>query len=67
MTGDAKFILSQSENALYVPSRFVNADKDGKYVYLGSKENKVYIKTGVEGEENIEILEGVSEGDVLYD
>ncbi len=67
MTGDALFILDQKDDALYVPSRFVNTDKDGKYVFLGSKKNKVYIETGIEGEENIEILSGVEEGDELYD
>lgn len=66
MTGDARFVLAQKSDALFVPSRFVNSDKDGKYVLLG-KDNKVYIKTGIEGEESTEIIEGVSEGDVLYD
>lgn len=67
MTGDALFILNQKEDALYVPSRFVNTDKDGRYVFLGSKKNKVYVKTGIEGENDIEIVEGVSQGDILYD
>lgn len=67
MSGDAKFILSQKENTLMVPARFINTDKDGKFVYLGKMGNKVRVSTGVEGEENIEILSGVAEGDTLFD
>jgi len=67
MTGDAKFVLSQKDDALYVPNNFVNSDKNGKYVYLGNKKNKLYIKVGIEGEENTEIVGDVKEGDKLVD
>jgi RND family efflux transporter MFP subunit len=67
MTGDAKFVLSQKEDVLNVPVEFVNSDKDGKYVNLGKLGNKVRVETGIEGEETIEIISGVKEGDVLYD
>jgi len=67
MTGDAKFILSQKENVLYAPPRFVNSDKDGKFVNLGKKDNKVRVEIGIEGEDRVEIVGGVKEGDILYD
>lgn len=67
MTGDARFSLEEKENVLYAPSQFIKADRKGRYVNLGSIKNKVYIKTGLEGEEYIEIKEGVKEGDTLYD
>ena len=67
MTGDIKITLNKKENVLYAPSSFVKADRKGKYVFVGSLKNKVYIKTGIEGEEYTEIEEGVKEGDVLYD
>lgn len=67
MTGDAKFMLSQKEDALYVPPKFVNSDKDGKYVNLGKIGNKVRVEIGLEGEDAVEITKGVKEGDVLYD
>lgn len=67
MTGDARFILSQKENVLYVPPRFVNSDKDGKFVNLGKKGNKVKVEMGIEGEDRVEIVSGVKEGDILYD
>jgi RND family efflux transporter MFP subunit len=67
MTGDAKFILSQKENALFVPINFVNSDISGKYVNLGKMGNKVKVVTGIENENAVEITSGVKEGDVLYD
>lgn len=67
MTGDAKFILSEKENVLYIPNQFVNTDKKGKYVLKDYKDNKVYIEIGIEGEERIEIMGDIKEGDTLYD
>ena len=67
MTGDAKFILSQKEDALYLPLKFINSDKDGKYVNLSKPGNKVRVTVGIEGEERAEIVSGVKEGDVIYD
>jgi RND family efflux transporter MFP subunit len=66
MSGDAKFVISQKSDALYVPNRFINSDKDGKYVIL-EKSKKVRVTIGIEGEEKVEITSGVKEGDVLYD
>ena len=67
MTGDGRFILSQKENALYVPVKFVNSDKTGKFVNIGRPGGRVSVETGIEGEEVIEITKGVKEGDILYD
>ncbi len=67
MSGDAKFTLSQKSDVLYAPPRFVNSDKEGKYVNLGGKDKKVRVTVGVEGEDRVEIVNGVKEGDVLYD
>lgn len=67
MSGDAAFILSQKEDALFVPSEFINSDKDGKFVNLGKINNKVRVTVGIEGEDQVEITSGVKEGDVLYD
>ena len=67
MTGDASFVLSEKENVLYVPNQFINTDKEGKYVFKNSSKNKVYVEIGMEGEERIEIMGDIKEGDVLYD
>ena len=66
MTGDAKFIVSKSEDALWIPSNFINYDDDGEYINVGRENNKVYIKTGVEGEERTEIMGNVKEGDIVF-
>ena len=66
MTGDAKFIVSKSEDALWVPSNFINYDDEGIYINVGRENNKVYIKTGIEGEERTEIKGSVKEGDIVF-
>src|SRR3989344_8643883 len=44
MTGDARFIVTKKEGVLYIPSDYVNSDKDGEYVRIDGGKNKKYIK-----------------------
>ena len=67
MTGDARFTLNQVEDVFYVPSAFVNSDDKGDYVLLNSKENKVYVEVGLEGEDYKEIIGDINEGDKIFD
>lgn len=67
MTGDAKFVLSEKDDVLYLPSDFVNADSTGDYVRKGKANNKVYVEVGLEGEEKIEIVGDIKEGDIVFD
>lgn len=67
MTGDAKFILSQKSDVLFVSPQFVNSDSEGKYLFVESPKNKVYVETGIEGQESIEVKGSIKEGDVVYD
>ena len=67
MSGDAEFILDQKDEVFFAPPRFIKSDRNGKYVQLGGKNNKVYLETGLEGEDRIEIIGDVKEGDTLYD
>lgn len=67
MSGDAKFTLSKKEDVLFIPVDYLHSDRDGKYVSLGKKGNKNRVEVGVEGEETVEILSGVKEGDVVYE
>lgn len=67
MTGDAKFTLSEKQDALYIPIEFINTDKEGKYVNLGSINNKVYVEVGIEGEDTVEIKGDIRKGDVVFD
>lgn len=66
MTGDASFVLSQKEEVLYIPNEFLNSDSEGKYLYLGKAGNKVYVETGLEGEEFTEVSGAINEGDTVY-
>jgi len=67
MTGDATFVTEKKVNALYLPVSFVKSDDEGSYVFINEKKEKKYIKTGIETDENIEIVSGLTEGDTIYD
>ena len=67
MTGDAKFVISEKENVLYLQNNFIKQDKLGSYVKIDKKQKKIYIKTGIESEENTEVIGDVKEGLVVYD
>lgn len=65
MTGDARFVLKEKTDVFSAPLKFINSDKKGKYVLVNNIDNKVYVETGIEGEENIEIIGNIKEGDQL--
>ena len=67
MSGDAKFVLTEKEDVLYVPPGFVNSDINGSFVNLGKRNNKKYIEVGIEGEDKVEIIGDIKEGDIVYD
>jgi len=66
MTGDAKFILAEVDDVLKIPSRFINTDKNGKYINLNKPNNKVYITVGKEGEDEIQIIGDFKKGDTVF-
>lgn len=67
MSGDAKFVISENADVLYVPPKFVKTDVKGKYIKKASKNNKVYVEIGLEGEDRVEIRGDIKAGDTLYD
>jgi macrolide-specific efflux system membrane fusion protein len=69
MTGDATFTITEKPDVLVVPLVFVKNEKDKKYVMkkTGDKKEKIYIETGIESDDVIEIIGGLAEGDVIYD
>lgn len=67
MTGDASFVLGTKEDVLYIPPKYLNSDKKGKYVKMGPKNNQVYVEVGIEGETKVEISGEINEGDTIYD
>lgn len=69
MTGDAVFTIKEKADVLTVPLTSVNIEKDKKYVMKKTEKGKekVYVETGIESDEVVEITGGLSEGDVIYD
>lgn len=67
MTGDAKFVLSEKSDVLYVPPQFLNSDTKGRFLRLNRNNNKVYVDIGLEGEERVEVIGEINEGDTVYD
>lgn len=67
MDGDAVISLRQVENALTLPADAVRQDKDETYVLIKTADNQILtkktVKTGIETDDTIEILEGLSEND----
>ncbi len=66
MDGDAIISLRESINNLVLPIDAVNQDEDEPYVFIKSTNNQLIkknIKTGIETDTSIEILEGLSEND----
>ncbi len=68
MDGDVQIIIKEVENALVVPTDAVYQDQDKSYVFTIDSKNKLIkttVKTGIETDEEIEILEGLSENDQI--
>lgn len=61
-----EIVVKESKDAVYVPKSALYADKDGNYVITPS-ENKKRVKTGISDSEDIEVLEGLKEGDAVLD
>jgi len=67
MDGDAVISLKEIPNSFTIPLDAVHQDKDEPYVFIKSGDNqtliKKSIKTGIETDTTVEILEGLSEND----
>lgn len=67
MNGDASVKLDEKIDVLYVPSDSVFDIDNEKYVFVkrDNKTLKTKITTGMETDENVEIIDGISEGQTL--
>lgn len=67
MTGDLTFITRETEKVLYVSNRAIF--RDGSRSYVKIRENGTVtekdVSTGFSDGENVEIKEGLSEGDIV--
>lgn len=68
MTTHIKIIFSEQQNILIAPNASIKFEKGKQVAYKVTgpdKVRQVEVKTGIRGEDNTEIISGVSEGDVL--
>lgn len=74
MTARVDIVTGEKENALAVPIAALKTDSTGSYVMVqkgsggadgGSWQEKCYVSTGIYSDEYVEILDGLSDGDVL--
>ncbi|MFH1025666.1 MAG: efflux RND transporter periplasmic adaptor subunit [Nitrospirota bacterium] len=68
MTTHIKIIFSEQQNILIAPNASIKFEKGKQVVYKVTGPDKVQqmeVRTGIRGEDNTEIISGVSEGDML--
>ncbi len=68
MTGDITFVTEETKDVLYVSKRAIITDNDKSYVKIRNEKGDIEKKevvTGFTDGINIEIVEGLSEGDVV--
>jgi len=67
MTGDATFALKEIPEVIAIPTTFIKTEGKKKYVFSDAQKTKrVYIKLGMEIDNQTEVLNGLKEGDVIY-
>jgi macrolide-specific efflux system membrane fusion protein len=70
MTANVSFVIKEKPGALVLPANAVRDGKDGRKVVLvpgaeGEPPVEREVKTGIEADEKVEILSGLSEGDTV--
>ncbi len=67
MGGDLTFVLKSKNDVLYLPIKYVKTENGKKYVKIKSQDQsiKAYVETGMETDDEIEIVKGVVEGDTV--
>jgi multidrug efflux pump subunit AcrA (membrane-fusion protein) len=62
-----RIVLEHKDNVLWLPPEAVRSFEGRRFVVVrtGDRERRVTIKTGIETDEKIEIVEGLKEGDVI--
>lgn len=69
MTGDVEFVTKDIQDVLGVPTTFIKAEGGRNYVSKkdGDKKVKTYVELGEEIDTATVILNGLVEGDIVYD
>lgn len=68
-SANANIIIRRKENVLRIPERVVTFRGDSAFVKLasGGKEEEKYVKTGLSDAIYVEVLEGLKEGDEVFE
>ena len=63
----ADIVVEKADSAIVIPKQVIISRRNQKYVYVVDRNSAVLrnIKTGLEDEVNVEITEGLDEGDNL--
>ena len=63
----ADVLLDRADNAIVIPKNILLTARNRKYVFVVERNVAVirYITTGIEDEDNVEVLEGLFENDQL--
>lgn len=69
MSGDLTVVTKQKEDVLYLPIKFVKQENGKKFVMVikDKKEEKVYVTTGMETDDDVEIVSPLRAGEKAYD
>ena len=62
----ADIITAQKDSAIVIPKNIIMSSSRGKYVFVIGRNNSAddrYLKTGIENQDNIEVIEGLAKGD----
>lgn len=68
MTGEAFFITKEQDNVLMVPNTYLRTDATGKTTVTlvrAGRTSVVDVQTGLQGDDDTEIVSGLNEGDVI--
>ncbi|HAP35329.1 MAG TPA: efflux RND transporter periplasmic adaptor subunit, partial [Bacteroidetes bacterium] len=68
-SANANIIIQKKTNVVMVPERVVTFRNDSAFVMMGSEtaQKEKYIKTGLSDAINIEVKEGLKDGDELFE
>ncbi|PIP53577.1 hypothetical protein COX08_00175 [Candidatus Beckwithbacteria bacterium CG23_combo_of_CG06-09_8_20_14_all_34_8] len=68
LSGNANIVITEKTNVLSVPTEMVLEDISGKYVIVKKNQSyeKLFVTTGIETDQFVEITSGLSEGEIIY-
>ncbi len=68
MTGDVEFVTQEKKNALFIPFKFITEKNGQSFVTVmeGGKSVQRPVETGIDTDADIEIISGLSEGEIVY-